>query len=145
MKYTTETIQCQPIDTAKLNHDINESLHKAHPEFSAIKEFGIRGKYAIVREPKLALIDEEFCGNDIKDTLEFDIYSQELITEPNGNKHGTIGCFPEYREKLSLAEIEPYLMPTVSLAEFSKERRKYNGRIISNENAWLDHFNKVRV
>jgi hypothetical protein len=142
MKLTAEAIQCQPIDTVKLDHDINENLHKSHPEFPANKVFSVRGKFAIVREPKLSLIDEEFCGCDLTDRVELGIYSEEMITEPNGNKHGTVGIFAEFEERLTLLELEPYLLPLVTLAEFTKGRRGYNGRIKANENEWMRHFNK---
>jgi len=140
-KYTTESIQCQPVNMEKLNQDINAHFHKTPDNIT----YSISRKFAIIHQPCLSIIDEEFIGHDIKDKIVFDIHKSEKHPADNQYPNGyeSFGMFPCYEVKMSLPDIEPYLDTPVSLAEFTKERRGYNGRIQGNEFAWLEHFNSI--
>jgi hypothetical protein len=138
-KYTAENVKCQPIDKVKLDKDINELLHKQLNTESNIT-YSSHRKEAIIREPKLSIIDEEFIGVclDENEKITFNIFTETRIDETRRS----FGCFPEYEIKLTLNELADYLLPETTLAEFTKERRKYNNRIINNESEWMEVFNK---
>lgn len=130
--HTIESIQCYPIDTAKITEEINK-----RPDKPTNVTYSIYSKFALVKSPRLAIIDDEFVGKDLTDKVSFSIY--ESIVNPDGTK--THDCLPSHTVTFKLSELEPYLNPPVSLAEFTKERRGYNSRIRSNEMEWLRIFN----
>ena len=136
-KYTAETIMCEPLDTNKLDAAIDAHFHKS-PNGKPEVTYHTIWTMAIIRQPKRAIISDEFVGSDIGDTITFNVY--EEIRSPDGKITGHV--FPDWEIKLSLAELAEYLMPAVTLAEFTKQRRGYNSRIIGNESAWMRHFNK---
>ena len=137
VKHTPETVQVSPLDTKRLNESINQSFHK-DGQYPDNVIFEIHRDFAIMRQPKLCIIDEEFIGEDIEDKAVFSIYKREQL----GDGHFTMGCLPEWEVTLTLAELEPYLKPSISLAEFTKERRGYNSRIKSNEAEWVRYLNE---
>ncbi len=136
VRYTPETIQVHPLDMKRLNQDIDESFHKGgeHPENIT---YHAHGKLALMREPRLCIIDDEFVGHDISDKIIFYIYEAEKT--PKGFRGN---CLPTYEVTLTLAELEPYLKPQISLAEFTQDRRGYNSRIQANEAEWIKYLNK---
>ena len=136
-RYTPETIQVYPLDMERLNQDIDKSFHKdgKHP---ANITYHAHGTLALIRQPKLCIIDDEFVGHDLTDKIIFYVYEEEH--HPGGRFTGH--CLPSYEVSMSLMELETYLKPTTSLAEFSKERRGYNSRIQSNEAEWIKYLNK---
>ena len=140
-RYTPETIQVYPLGMEKLNQDIDKSFHRAvtidgkHPTNIT---YHAHGTLALMRQPKLCIIDDEFVGHDLTDKVTFYIYEEEH--RPNG---GFTGHFlPSYEVSMTITELEAYLKPNVSLAEFSKERRGYNSRIQANESEWIKYLNK---
>ncbi len=135
-KHTPETVQVFPLDKERLNKDINQSFHK-DGEYPDNVFFEIHRDFAIMREPKLCIIDEEFIGEDIEDKVAFSIYKQTKLSDG----HFTMGCLPEWKVTFTLAQLEPYFKLSVSLAEFTKERRGYNSRIKCNEAEWVRYLN----
>ncbi len=135
-KHTAETIMVYPVNVDKLNKAVNEHFHKDNPNPNIT--FDISGNYALAREPILALIDDEFIGNDVTDTVTLSVYKE--TKQVSGSIIGS--CFPDKTILLTLAELAQYLDSPISLAEFTKKRRGYNSRIISNEATWMRHFNK---
>ena len=136
-RYTPETVEVQPIDMAKLNTAFNEFFHK-DSKFPANIEYRTHGTLAIIRQPNLCLIDDEFIGHDITEKVIFYIYEREEM--PDGHIHGH--CLPTHEVSVTLAELDQYLKPPITLAEFTKERRGYNSRIRANESDWVRYFNK---
>ena len=136
-RHTPETLQVEPLDMAKLNIAINEFFHEdgRHP---VNIRYEARGTHAILRQPKLCLIDEEFVGHDISEKIVFYIYETE--TQPDGRE--VFDMLPTHEVIVTLAELEQFLQPPVTLAEFTKERRGYNARIRGNEVDWLRYLNK---
>ena len=137
-RYTPETIKVYPLDMEKLNADINEFFHKDGTRPTNI-EYRAIGTLAIVRQPKLCVIDDEFIGHDISEKIIFYIFETE--TKPGGGK--THNALPTYETSISLRELEHFLKPEVTLAEFTKDRRGYNSRIRANEADWIRYFNKA--
>ncbi len=137
-RYTPETIQVHPLDMKKLNTNINEFFHRdgKHP---ANIEYHAIGTLAIVWHPKLCVIDDEFIGHDISDKIIFYIFETE--TKPNGGK--THNMLPTYETSMTLTELEHFIKPVITLAEFTKNRRGYNSRIRANEADWIRYFNKT--
>ena len=136
-RYTAETVEVQPIDMARLNAFINEYFHRdgKHP---ANVEYRARGYLALISKPRLCIINDEFVGHDISDTIVFYIYEEEHRSRGN-----TIyKCSPSYELSVTLVELNLYLKPPISLAEFTKERRGYNSRIQANEEDWMRYLNK---
>lgn len=136
IRYTPETITVYPLDMMKLNESINQFFHKDGINPPNI-EYRTHGKHALIRKPSLCLIDEEFVGFDIKNKITFYIYETE--TKEDGIKTHT--CLPTHEVSIKLAELEKYLSPPMSLAEFTQDRRGYNARIKANESDWIRHFN----
>ena len=136
-RYTPETVEVQPIDMAKLNTTINEFFHK-DSKFPANIEYHTRGTLAIIRQPNLCIIDDEFIGHDISEKVIFYIYETEKMADGR-ELHN---CLPTHEVSLTLVELSQYLGPVVTLAEFTKERRGYNSRIRANEADWVRYFNK---
>lgn len=134
-RYTPETITVYPIDMKKLNASIDRFFHESYPDN---KGYRTHGTQALIRQPILCLIDDEFIGGDIKDKVTFYVYESET----DGDGKTTHNCFPTHEITLTLAELEKYLLLPVSLAEFTQDRRGYNSRIRSNEADWMRFFNR---
>lgn len=136
-KYTAETIKARPIDMERLNKDLDNWVHEQHPDQPANVRNKTIGKHALVYEPKRSIIDEEFIGSELGAKITFYVYEE---THEEG-KLKSFGIFPTREATFTLDEVEKYLLPEVTLAEFTKERRGYNSRIQSNEYSWMKHFN----
>jgi len=137
VRYTAETIIVEPVDQVRLNIAVNQLFHN-DSKIPANIEYRTRGIHAITRQPKLCIIDDEFVGSDIKDQITFYVFEEE--TQPDG-RH-TFSLMPSNEVTLSLGEMEQYLGPPITLAEFTKGRRGYNARIRANEADWIRYFNK---
>jgi hypothetical protein len=122
-KYTLETIKVFPLDMAKLNANFTD----CH----------IHGKWAIVLNPKPGILTDECVGNS-SDKIEFDLYRNDRIL-PDGTRQGS--CMPEWSIKFTIAELQNFILKSITLKEFMAERGSYNSRIISNQNSWLSYFN----
>ena len=134
MEYTAETIKCKPIDTQRIEKELAEQQNKPDTLFN------VRSKLAIVYAPKMAIIDDEFIGWDItpSDEIELDVWTE--TKDKDGRVCGS--CFPSGKITYkNLTDLGEYLLPEVTLAEFSKNRRGYNSRIRGNEAQWMRHFN----
>ena len=72
-RYTPEIIQVFPLDMEKLNQAIDNSFHEdgGHP---AKITYRAHGTLALMRQPKLCIIDDEFIGHALKDKVTFYIY-----------------------------------------------------------------------
>ncbi len=136
-RYTPETIKVYPLDMEELNATIDAFFHK-DGKFPANIQYYTAGVLAISRQPNLCVIDDEFVGHDISDKITFYIYETE--TQPDGRK--LHNCLPTHDVSLSLTELEQYMKPVTTLAEFTKSRRGYNSRIRSNEADWIRYVNK---
>lgn len=136
-RHTPETIVAYPINMERLNQSINQTFHKDGMSSPKI-EYGTHGIFALIREPSLCLIDDEFVGWDIKEKITFHIYE----TETREDRMKIHTCLPTHEVTLTIAELEKYLMPPISLAEFTRNRRGYNSRIKANEADWMRYFNK---
>ncbi len=131
-KYTAESIQCYPVNMDKLNTEAKRICR----ETDTIK-YHVDGAQALVKSPKIAIIDDEFVGGKVSKEVTFNVFKTEY--RPSGSK--VFSCLPSYEVTLTLAGLEEYLNAPVSLAEFTKERRGYNSRIKANESSWMDYFN----
>ena len=129
MKYTADNVMVQVIDTERLVRKLNASIHRNKPDD---KTYEIVGTWALIRHPVIAIINDEFVGKQ-SNKFEFDMY---------GSEGGIHDCLPTYKFTLSLAKLEPFVKSDVTLTEFTKGRRGYNSRIISNESEWLKAFNR---
>ncbi len=136
-RYTPETIRVRPIDKAKLDKNINDFMQSKTGKANIA--YRTSGYNAIIREPKLCIIDDEFIGHDISDKVTWYVYETE--TMPDGRKIGN--CLPTHEVTITLPEMEQFLQTETTLAEFTKERRGYNSRIRQNEADWMRFFNKA--
>lgn len=135
-QYTAETIQCYPINVELLSLGVDELLHRSNPNPNIT--YRVVHPLALIREPRLAVISEEFIGGDIENSVTFGIHESEKM--PNGlSRHN---CVAEKEITLTLVELELYLDKPVTLAEFTKARRGYNSRIRGNEALWMRYFNE---
>ena len=136
-RYTPDTIQVCPLDMKKLNQAIDKFFHEdgKHP---ANITYHAHGTLALVRQPKLCIIDDEFIGHDLTEKITFYVYEEEH--HQDGRFTGY--CLPSYETSMPLVELEQYLKTPVTLAEFTKERRGYNSRIQANEAEWIKYLNK---
>ena len=136
VRNTPENITVYPLDMARLNEDIDKLGHKDKaPDNIRYETRG--GGHALIRQPKLCIINDEFIGSEVKEEVTFYVYTEK--THLDGGK--SFSCIPESEVTLSLAEVEQYLLPATTLAEFTKERRGYNSRIRSNEGEWMAFLN----
>ena len=136
-RYTPETVEVQPIDMVKLNTAFNEFFHK-DGKFPINIEYHARGIHAIIQQPNLCIIDDEFIGHDTTDKVIFYIYETEKMADGR-EMHN---CLPTHEVSITLAELGRYFKPPVTLAEFTKDRRGYNSRIRANEMDWVRYLNK---
>mgnify|MGYP001612777069 CR=1 FL=1 len=136
-RYTSETIEVRPIDMEKLNADIEKHFHKdgKHPTNIQYRVHGVLG---IISHPKLCFIDDEFVGHELSDKITF--YIHETETHLNGKITGN--CFPGWEINMCWPELEQYLKPSITLAEFTANIRGYNFRIRNNEGEWRRFLNK---
>lgn len=132
-RYTTENVLVYPIDIKKLNSTLNSFMHEKIQDSPKDALYEVHGKLAIMRHPKECVIDDEFVGHDIKNKITFYIYKSQSNTHE---------CFPSYEVTLTLQELKTYLQNSITLAEFTKDRRGYNSRIRANEAEWIKYLNK---
>ncbi len=99
LRHTPETIQVYPLDMEKLNKDINQFFHK-DSKFPANITYRAHGAQALMREPKLCIIDDEFIGHDLEGKIIFYVYEEESMS--GGRKR--CGCFPTQEIILKLKE-----------------------------------------
>jgi len=135
-RYIPETIGVYPLDMRKLNTTINEFFHK-DGKFPPNITYEAHGILALIREPKLCIIDDEFVGHDISDKITFYIY-ETVKTQDGRELHN---CLPTHEVSLRLTELDIFLKPIITLANFSKDRRGYNSRIRANEADWVRYLN----
>jgi len=134
-RLTEHTLLVQALDMERLNADLTEQIHKAHPETSD-KTYSILGSLAIVTEPKLAMFDNE-CIGTTSEPFAIEAYAEWTS---DGIKHGE--CMPSYGFNVSLAELQPYVKGTKTLAEFmGNSYRPEHHRIGANIREWLRYFN----
>ncbi len=134
-KYTPETIIVLPVNKEKLDRDITDRFHAEGKP--ADVTYSTRGKVAIIINPLKCLIDEEFIGNEItEETITFPIY--ESGTKESG---GWFSMFPTCEVPFKLIDLNAYFNDPITLAEFTKARRGYNGRIRGNEGEWMEFLN----
>ena len=136
-RWTPETVQVFPLDMERLNQDIDKHFHE-DGKLPANITYHAHGTLALMRQPKLCIIDDEFIGHALKDKVTFYIYEEEH--HPDGGFTGHY--LPSYEVSMLITELETYLKPETSLAEFSKERRGHNSRIQANEAEWVKYLNK---
>ena len=136
-KHTIESVQCYPVDMAKLNKAVNESVHKGKLDNFT---YSVHGRHALIKTPITAIIEEDFVGSEISKSVTWWVYKAETC------KDGSMlcDCVPTYEATIILKELENYLGEPTTLAEFTKGRRGYNARIKVNERLWLAAFNKER-
>lgn len=137
-RHTPENIQIYPLDMENLNREIDKFFHESgkHP---ANITYHAHGNLALMRQPKLCIIDDEFVGHDLSNKIIFYVYEEERF--PDGHK--VFDAMPTHEVSLPLAELELYLKTPITLAEFTKERRGYNSRIRANESDWIRYLNKM--
>ncbi len=135
-RYTTETIKVRPVDQEKLDKMINEFMHTKYPDPNTI--YHTSSYTALIKSPKSCLIDDEFVGHEITNEITWYVYKTETLA--NGGKRGFY--MPTDEVTMSLAEMEQYLLPETTLAEFTQGRRGYNSRVRQNEADWIRYFNK---
>ena len=136
-RYTPETVMCRPIDRTKLDRDINDNFHRNPLGKPSNVTYHTRCGMSLISEPVRAIIDDEFSGFYVDESITFAVWETE--THPDGRKTGH--CLPTFEVTFTLTELAPYLLPAVTLAEFTKERRGYNSRVRQNEYDWVRHFN----
>ena len=139
VRFTSETVKCRPIDAKKLSEHLDASIHQDE-QVEKNKVYRVRDILAIVMEPRHALIDDEFCGT-VSGKYEFYAYAEWDSLDENNRVVHTFETIPSYKFEFDIADLIPYLLPETTLAEFSKGRRGYNGRIIKNEYSWMKYFN----
>lgn len=93
---------------------------------------------ALIRHPRLAIIDDEFIGRDVVGAVSFSVWKEERPAEG----HRIFDMYPSNSLILTLTELEDYLLPPVSLATFTADRRGYNSRIKGNEAEWIRWANR---
>ena len=137
-RHTPETVTVYPLDMEKLNENINRFFHN-DGQFPENITYEVRGILAFMYHPKFCLINDEFVGWDLGDKVTFHIYEEGKREDG----HRWFSCIPSHEVTLPIKELEPYLKPPMTLAEFTKDRRGYNSRIKANEAEWLRYLNKV--
>lgn len=138
-RYTPDTVQVFPVDMDKLNKAINEHFHK-DATIPATTTYRAHGQEALMRQPKLCMIDDEYVGYDVKpaDKIAFYVYEQRQLEEHKFS----CDAIASWTINLTLADMEQYLKPAVSLAEFTKDANFNKSRIIDNRNKWIQYLNK---
>ncbi len=135
-RYTPDTIQVYPLDMDRLNKSINEFFHK-DPKMPLTTTYSARGRLALIRQPKLCIIDDEYAGHDLTDKIIFYIYE-----EYNENGKHSFACMPNWEVPMPVTDLEQYLKPVITLAEFTKDANFNKSRIQSNQSQWIQYLNK---
>lgn len=130
MKYTVYTIKVQPIDRDKLNTFINQD--NKNPKIT----FNIAHGLGIIRSPKRAVISTDLVGNDIDNKITFNLYREEI----KDTKH-IHSMIPERAITFTLAELDQFLMPKITLHEFADDDYMTHHRRYANYLQWMKHFN----
>jgi len=131
---TAETIKVHTIDKEKLSQVLNARIQKEHP---SDKVYKMRFNLAVITEPKIGLITDECVGWD-KQPFDIPVHGEKDL----GEGRMSIDVFPEYEFPFYLGDIEPFIGKTMTLKEFMGERYRYNGRIRTNEQLWLQFLSK---
>lgn len=120
-KYTFNNTHIRPIDVKAFARTFDT------PEPCEIKTFD-----GYIESPKQGLTSDEMVVFLLNKNGEFviDLYPADY-TDDKGVTH--ISLFPKWSATFSPADLKPFLGEPVMLAEFTKERRGYNGRLENNE------------
>jgi hypothetical protein len=122
------TLMVRPLDMAKLNEDINLSLHKERP-FDPTT-YRTHNKWAIC-DTRLSLVDDECIyyavDGECDKCITLDIYGESCE-----DGKGFISIFPAFTSMQDIAHLRSYMLDPITLAEFMAGRYKYNGRIQGN-------------
>jgi hypothetical protein len=136
MKYTPEIVKCHPISKEKIDKYVNECILKQTGEGDHVA-YDTGREMAIITKPKLCVIDQEYIGLDLGKVFEI----RAFRSEKHNDGSISFGCTHAYVVPMPLDDIKNYLLPEVTLAEFTKPRRGYNSRIVSNEHNWVKYLN----
>jgi hypothetical protein len=129
-------LMVRPLDMAKLNEDINLSIHKERP-FDPTT-YRTHDKWAIC-DTRLSLVDDECIyyavdGEDDK-SITLNIYGESIV-----DGKGFISCFPAFTSTQDIAHLRSYMLDPIPLAKFMAGRFDYNSRIKNNTHhycAWV--------
>ena len=123
-RHTPDTVMVFPIDMQRLDTDINRFCHEGftlnHPEGKPLvpiqrqsesdnKTYATGGTLALMKEPKVCIIDDEFVGHLVTDKATFYVFETEIHTDG----HESHCVFPTREVTLTLPELAEYLKPGV--------------------------------
>ena len=126
-----KTTYVNRLDLVKLAASLQENIN----EPICIKAFG-----GLVLKPKIGLLDTEIVLRPLPDvgTFAISIWPADKEIEGGGT---SMAMFPKWSVEMSPDELEPFVIESMPIAEYVKDRRGYNGRLKSNEHAvtkWLN-------
>ncbi len=141
-KFDFENTMVYLIDTEALAKNICEELE--YDSDLVIKQFN-----GMILEPKVCLVCTEIVAHlvDKDGTLTIDLYPPDhKVVTKDGNFATSISMFPKMTCKLTPDEIYPFLKDNpITLAEFTKGRRGYNGRLERNEYELVKYLNEKKT
>lgn len=132
-KHTFENTMVYLVDIDSLSNQICEEL--------SLPPLIIKGFSGVVLEPKFCVIHTEIVAQNAGEdgTINIDLYKPDEKTE-NGRR---VSMFPASSVSCTPDEIIKHLKPEpITLAEFTKDRRGYNGRLENNEYQLVNWLNK---
>lgn len=119
---TTETIECRPIDKEK----IVERFSKKEEPIEIVIPIAIINCHG-----ENYWITEDFVGCLVKEDVPIETmnkFSKDSLVS------GLI--------KIPITQIDNFLSEKTTLSKFTKSRRRYNSRIINNEEQWIRKLNE---
>ena len=134
-KVTEHTLLVHPLDMERLSHDLNEAVHKNHPEDK--QTYKARARLAITLEPRPAMFDFE-CVGQTQEPFEIAVYGEGI---ENGKRY--CECIPRYAFTMPLDKLKAYTKEPQTLVDFMGDNYRPNHhRIGVNIKSWLEYFNK---
>lgn len=132
--YTPETVLCRPIDMEKLNKHI-DTIFDTDPKFKAKNtRWMLHGHLAVVYKPVLALMyNDEFCGElfkTVRSPIDLQVYT---ASRRKSKGRGWFSAMPKAMMRSNIQSLEKFMLPEMTLAEFTKGRRGYNSRIVCKQ------------
>lgn len=130
MEHTFDNTMVNVLDQEKLNAEFSEKIGEP---------VQFKGWQGFIDSPKHGVIDREMVIQTSDFTL--DIFKAD--TKPEKGKPGKMHIMPNWSVKVDIDDLREYIKETVTLAEFTKERRGYNSRLIANESGTVRWLNEV--
>lgn len=135
MTYKLENVYVNRLDLDLLKKDIQEVIGKP------IK---IQAFDGLIMKPKPALINTEIVCKPVREDgfVILNLYKADTTVVIDGKTMVRMDVLPYAVIAVNISAIQDYVIESMTLSEYVKERRGYNNRLIQNESELIKWLNR---